>query len=244
MLSPCYLDFVFSFLIAVGCVVGCEVVIVWHVHQHLHLLVSDILLLLQERAVLAPALIDAIVDTLVTYTFTTPIMEPPVRAGTHRGAGSLALVPGHALGHVGHRAVDRHQGAVWDSGLGDFAGVHCDSFLIDRLECSHVDIYGESDNGPPVLGVLLVSESLEQGGDILVELLHVGLAGKLVYGDIRLGAHVHAGAALTVKIVQALKTLLAACAVGVELALTGLKKHALGHDGSAHSLIAGGGEGD
>ena len=46
-------------------------------------------------------------------------------------------------------------------------------------------------------------------------------------GDIRLWAHVHAGATLTVEIVKTLETLLAAGAVWVELTLAGLQQHAL-----------------
>jgi hypothetical protein len=65
----------------------------------------------------------------------------------------------------------------------------------------------------------------------------MGLPGQLMDGDIRLGAHVHAGAALTV---ETLKTLLAAGAVGVELTLAGLQQHALGYYGGTHRLIAGG----
>ena len=41
----------------------------------------------------------------------------PVRAGTHGGAGGLALVPGHALGHVRHGAVHRYQRIVGDRRL-------------------------------------------------------------------------------------------------------------------------------
>ena len=37
---------------------------------------------------------------------------PPVRAWSHGGAGCLALVPAHALPHVGHRAVHRHQAVL------------------------------------------------------------------------------------------------------------------------------------
>jgi hypothetical protein len=38
----------------------------------------------------------------------------PVGTGTHGGAGGLALVPGHALGHVRHSAVHRYQRVVGD----------------------------------------------------------------------------------------------------------------------------------
>ena len=61
-------------------------------------------------------------------------------------------------------------------------------------------------------------------------------------GDIRLWAHVHAGATLTVEIVKTLKTLLAAGAVRVELTLAGLQQHALRDYGGTHSLIAGCGD--
>lgn len=87
-------------------------------------------------------------------------MEPSVRACSHGGAGGLALVPGHALGHVGHRAVHCDQGAVRHGGLGQLTGVHCNRFLVDRLEGGHVDVNGEGDNGPPALGILLVSVCL------------------------------------------------------------------------------------
>ena len=43
---------------------------------------------------------------------TTYVWTPPVRAWSHGGAGCLALVPAHALPHVGHRAVHRHQAVL------------------------------------------------------------------------------------------------------------------------------------
>ena len=55
-----------------------------------------------------PALINAIIDALTADTLAAAVMEPPVAGGPHTGAGGLALVPGHALGHVGHAAVYCH----------------------------------------------------------------------------------------------------------------------------------------
>jgi len=99
----------------------------------------------------------------------------------------------------------------------------CNSFLVDRLEGCHVEVDREGDNGPPVLRVLLVCEGLEQGGNVLIQLLHVGLARQLVYGDIGLGAHIDTGATFTVKVIKTLETFLATGAVGVELALARLE---------------------
>ena len=48
--------------------------------------------------------------------------------------------------------------------------------------------------------------------------------GELVDGDVGLGAHVDAGAALRVEVVQALEALLAAGAVRLEVALARLGK--------------------
>jgi len=60
-----------------------------------------------------------------------------------------------------------------------------------------------------------------------------------VDGDVGLGAHVDAGAALRVEVVQALEALLAAGAVRLEVALARLQKHAFGYNGRADSLITG-----
>merc|ERR1719312_2484182 len=117
-------------------------------------------------------------------------------------------------------------------------------FLVYWLECCHVDINGEGDNGPPVLGVLLICEGLEERGDVLIQILHVRLLGELVDGDIGLGAHVNTRAALAVEIVQTLETLLTAGTVWVQLALAGLQQHALGYDGGTHGLVAGRGDVD
>jgi len=95
------------------------------------------------------------------------------------------------------------------------------SFLDDWLEVTDVYVHRE-DNGPHVLCVLLVGRGLDQCGDVLFQLLHVGLAGQLMDDDIGLGAHVDRGAALAVQIVQTLETLFAAGAVRVELARLGL----------------------
>ena len=162
-----------SFLLCLGGISDLIILrVVLHVHQDLHLLVGDVLLV-QQGAVLAPALVDAVVDALTTHTFTAAVVEPAVAGGPHAGAGCLALVPGHALGHVGHAAVHRHLAGVHQGGLVQVVGVHRDDLLVDGEEGGHVDVDGEGDDGPPALDVLLVCEGLEQSGDVLLQVLNI-----------------------------------------------------------------------
>ena len=123
--------------------------------------------------VVLPALVDAIVDALAANTLTASIMEPPVAGGAHAGAGGLALVPGHTLGHVGHAAVHRHRPRVHQGGLVQAVGVHGDDLLVDGEEGGHVDVNGEGDDGPSSLSVLLVGESLEQSGNVVLQVLSI-----------------------------------------------------------------------
>ena len=90
-------------------------------------------------------------------------MEPPVAGGAHAPTRGLALVPAHALRHVGHAAVHRHL-ALLQAGAqgGGLAGWH---------EGGHVQIYGEGDDRPATLGVILVCQRLEQGGAVLLNIL-------------------------------------------------------------------------
>ena len=90
-------------------------------------------------------------------------MEPSIAGGPHAGAGGLALVPAHALRHVGHAAVHRHL-ALLQAGAhgGRLAGGH---------EGGHVKVYGEGDDRPAALGVILVCERLEQGRTVLFNIL-------------------------------------------------------------------------
>ena len=146
--------------------------VVLHVHQDLHLLVRDVLLV-QEGAVLAPALVDAVVDALTAHTLAAAVVEPAVTGGAHTGAGGFTLVPGHALSHVGHAAVHRHLPRVHQAGLLQAVGVHGDDLLVDGQEGGHVDVHGEGDDGPPALDVLLVCEGLEQCGDVVLQVLTI-----------------------------------------------------------------------
>ena len=90
-------------------------------------------------------------------------MEPPVAGGAHTPTRGLALVPAHALRHVGHAAVHRHL-ALLQAGAhgGRLAGGH---------EGGHVKVYGEGDDRPAALGVILVCERLEQGRTVLFNIL-------------------------------------------------------------------------
>ena len=163
-------------------------------------------------------------DTLTSHTLAAAVVEPAVASRSHAGAGCLALVPGHALPHVGHTAVHCHLPRL-KVGLVETLGVHRDDLLVDGEEGGHVDIHGEGDDGPPALSVLLVSQGLEESWNVVLQILQydfkkycvkdlglnhldVGLSGELVNGDVRLGAHVDTGAALAVQIVQALETFL------------------------------------
>lgn len=56
----------------------------------------------------APRLIDPVIDTGVADALAAAIVEPAVATGAHTLAGLLTFVPRVAMGHVGHRAVDRH----------------------------------------------------------------------------------------------------------------------------------------
>ena len=154
--------------------------VVLHVHQDLHLLVRDVLLV-QEGAVLAPALVDAVVDALAANTLTAAVVEPSVAGGAHAGAGGLALVPGHTLGHVGHTAVHRHLPGVHQGGLVQAVRVHRDDLLVDGQEGGHVDVHGEGDDGPPALDVLLVCEGLEQCGDVVLQVLTIIFRFRNIY---------------------------------------------------------------
>ena len=120
-----------------------------------------------------PALINAIIDALTADTLAAAVMEPPVAGGPHTSARGLALVPGHALGHVGHAAVHRHRSRVHQGGLVQAVGVHGDDLLVDGEEGGHVDVNGEGDDGPSSLSVLLVGESLEQSGNVVLQVLSI-----------------------------------------------------------------------
>ena len=52
-------------------------VVVGHVDDDVHLLVREVVLVLQQRTVRATGLVDAVVDTLVTNTLATAVVEPP-----------------------------------------------------------------------------------------------------------------------------------------------------------------------
>ena len=93
--------------------------------------------------------------------------------GPHAGAGGLALVPGHALRHVGHAAIHRHLPGVHQGGLIQAVGVHGDDLLVDGQEGRHVDVDGEGDDGPPTLGVLLVGEGLEESWNVVLQVLRI-----------------------------------------------------------------------
>ena len=162
-----------SFLLCLGGISDLIIVsVVVHVHQDLHLLVRDVLLV-QEGAVLAPALVDAVVDALTADTLTAAVMEPTVACGAHTGAGGFTLVPGHALRHVGHAAVHRHLPGVHQGGLVQAVGVHGDDLLVDGEEGGHVDVDREGDDGPPALGVLLVGEGLEESWNVVLQVLTI-----------------------------------------------------------------------
>ena len=125
---------------------------------------------------MSPALIDAVVDALVADTLAAPVVEPAVAGGAHTGAGGLALVPAHALRHVGHRAVHRHRAHLarhlarhlvpWPGHLALAQRV-----LAGGQEGGHVDVHGEGDHGPAPLRVILVCQGLEQGGAVLLQIL-------------------------------------------------------------------------
>ena len=104
----------------------------------------------------------------------------------------------------------------------------------------------------------ILKKNLEEGRYAALQWFPVRHPGQLVDGDIGLGAHVHAGAALGVEVVETLKALFAAGAVGLEVAFTRLvgkmviiqalmtclsknylQKHAFGYNGSADSLVTG-----
>jgi len=63
-------------------------------------------------------------------------------------------------------------------------------------------------------------------------------SGELVDGHVGLGTHVHARAALRVKVVKALKALFTTGAVRLEVAFAGLQEHAFGHNRGTDCLIA------
>ena len=162
-----------SFLLCLGGISDLIILrVVLHVHQDLHLLVGDVLLV-QQGAVLAPALVDAVVDALTTDALAAAVVEPAVTGGAHTGAGGFTLVPGHALSHVGHAAVHRHLPRVHQAGLLQAVGVHGDDLLVDGQEGGHVDVHGESDDRPPALNVLLVGEGLEESGNVVLQILTI-----------------------------------------------------------------------
>ena len=101
-------------------------------------------------------------------------MEPPVAGGAHAGAGGLALVPRHALGHVGHAAVHCHLVQLGlqavDVLLAGLQGLHGD--VDGGEEGGHVNIHWEGDDGPATLSIILISESLEECWSSSVQILH------------------------------------------------------------------------
>ena len=62
-------------------------VVVGHVDQDVHLLVREILVVLEQGTVGAAGLVDAVVDALVAHTLATTLVEP----STHREKGFLVI---------------------------------------------------------------------------------------------------------------------------------------------------------
>ena len=138
-----------------------------------------------------PALINAIIDALTADTLAAAVMEPPVAGGPHAGAGGLALVPGHALGHVGHAAVYCHLKYFFvlyniisfsipvylitvlyctSNGI-NILRIYGDGVLDDGEEGGHVNVHGEGHHGPSTLGIILVCQGLEQGWTVGIKIL-------------------------------------------------------------------------
>ena len=73
-----------------------------------------------------------------------------------------------------------------------------------------------------IICIGLILGNLEEGRYAALQGFPVRHPGQLVDGDVGLGAHVDAGAALRVEVVQALKALLAAGAVRLQVAFARL----------------------
>ena len=119
----------------------------------------------------SPALVNTVVDTLIADALAASVVKPAVTGCSHACAGGFTLVPGHALRHVGHTAVHRHLPRVHH--LVHLVGVHGDDLLVDWKEGRHVNVDREGYNGPPSLGILLVSQSLEQCGNVVLQVLDI-----------------------------------------------------------------------
>jgi len=150
-----------------------------HIDKPLHFFISNILInIIKQRTILTPALINAIIDALTADTLAAAVMEPPVAGGPHAGAGGLALVPGHALGHVGHTAVYCHLITVLyrtSNGI-NILRIYGDGVLDDGEEGGHVNVHGEGHHGPPSLGIILVCQGLEQGWTVGIKILNMRLS--------------------------------------------------------------------
>ena len=120
---------------------------------------------------LSPALVDTVVDALIPDALTAPVVEPTVTGGSHASAGGFTLVPGHALRHVGHTAVHCDLPGVHN--LVYLVGVHGDDLLVDWEVSRHVNVYREGNYGPPPLCILLVGQSLEQCGNVILQVLTI-----------------------------------------------------------------------
>lgn len=71
-------------------------------------LVLGVVLLLVRRTVLAPGLVDPVIDARVADAFAAAVVEPSVTGCTHALTRRAALVPRVALGHERDRAIERH----------------------------------------------------------------------------------------------------------------------------------------
>lgn len=106
-----------------------------------------------------------------------------------------------------------------------------------RQERGLVVVHRELVRDPSLLGVWLSCEGIEECRDGVVEVLHVALLAQRGARVVGFGAHIHTRAALAEEVAQTAEALVAAGAV-LEVALAGLRQHALADHAGAHSFVA------
>lgn len=71
-------------------------------------LIFQIVLFFVQRTVYTSRFVDSVIDTGVSYTFATAVVEPSVTGSTHTLTRRLTFVPGVTLSYKRDGTVDRH----------------------------------------------------------------------------------------------------------------------------------------
>lgn len=116
-------------------------------------------------------------------------MNLPVTGGSHGDAGGLAFVPGHALAHVGHCAIDRYQIFQRNHLLFRVDGLVLDLLVQFGLEQGYVQVHWKGECQPPLQSVPVVGQGRKQVWSRFSQIFHMGFPAQLADCVIWLWTH-------------------------------------------------------